>query len=369
MRLQFALRAIVALVFLSILPGPTFADGPGTRKVVIVLPASHPAMEEIITSMQEELARLGFRDEGEITYGIYNAGGDPNKFTAVAQSAISANPDLIVALATPTARAAVKENAGRLPVVFSAVTDPVGAGIVASLDSPGGNVTGVSDAWPYEAQLRLIRDLCPDAKRLGIVYNPAEENSAYGMAIIRDSAPDLGFQITERTVANEGEVAAAASSLVGRIDVFYITSDNVAVSQAPTIVKAGTDNGIPVFAGDSGTVEKGALGAVSVGYSGVGIETGRLVKRILDGESAGAIPVIVAKDEDIHLNLDTAYRVGLELPSTILAAATKTYGTGSPGSLQRSSYSVIYTAIAGALVVLVIIIVLRSRQRKHVGAD
>jgi putative ABC transport system substrate-binding protein len=316
--------------------------------------------------MKEDLSAAGLSEGRGIVYSTYNAGNDPNKFSAVAQGAIAANVDLILAIATPTARAAVRENANRIPLVFSAVTDPLGAGIVNSLDAPGGNVTGVSDAWPYEAQLRLIRRICPDARRVGVIYNPAEENSAYGIKNVRALAPGLGFEIQERPVANEGEVASAAASLVGRVDVFFITSDNVAVAQAPTILKAAFDNGLPVFAGDSGTVQRGALAAASVGYEGVGRETARLIRRILSGEPAGRIPVVVATGDEIHLNLDAARKIKLTLSPALLAAATRIYGTDITSPSQRPANPLFYTIalVAGAAVIVILIISVRRRARQ-----
>ena len=292
------------------------------RHVGIATLMSHPALDSVISNMKEELSRRGFREGDSIRYTLRNANGDANLAVTIVRELEVAKPDVVVAVTTPVAQVAAKEVRG--PLVFSAVTDPVGAGVVASLTSPPPNVTGVSDAWPYRAQLELAREILPTAKRLGVVFNPGEVTSQYGIARIREIAPALGFELVEIPVSNTGEIFGALRLQAPSLDAVYLSSDNTVISGVPAALSVCLDQKKPLFVGDSGTVEQGGLAAVSVGYAGVGRETGGLVARMLGGERS--IPVVVATGDEVFLNLDTARRIGIEIPPAVRARATRVFG-------------------------------------------
>jgi len=283
---------------------------------------THPALDTVVTAMKDELAARGYRDGETIRFTLKNANGDANLGIAMVRELQLQGVDVIVPITTPIAQAAAKE--ADVPIVFSAVTDPVGAGIVDALDVPKPAVTGVSDAWPYRAQLALAREIVPSAKRVGVVYNPGEAASQYGIKQIRRLAPELGFEVIDINVSNTGELYGALSVKIGEVDAVYLSSDNTVIQGLPAALKVSIDAKKPLFVGDSGTVEKGGLAAVSVGYEGVGRATGELVARILAGERS--IPVVVAEGDEIFLNLDTARRIGLEIPASVRARATKVFG-------------------------------------------
>jgi putative tryptophan/tyrosine transport system substrate-binding protein len=314
---------IIALLATGCGKAPS-SEGDTRRKfrVGVATLMSHPALDAVIANMKTELASRGYRQGDNISYTVMNANGDPNAAITIIRSLQASKPDVTVAITTPMAQVAVKEVRGLL--VFSAVTDPVGAGVVDSLSSPPANVTGVSDAWPYQAQLSLARELSPGARVLGVLYNPGESASQYGIKRIEELAPSLGFEIREIPVANMQEIPGALAIHLPKVDALFLSSDNTVIAGAPAALKACLDQNKPLFVGDSGTVEKGGLAAVSVGYAGVGRETGKLVARFLAGERS--IPVVVASGDEIYLNRETARMIGLQFPAPVIRRAKTVFG-------------------------------------------
>lgn len=292
------------------------------KQVAIATLMTHPALDAVIENMKLELGSRGFREGENIQYTVRNANGDVNLAVTIIRELQRSNPDVLVAITTPIAQVAAKE--ARSPIVFSAVTDPVSAGVVASLENPPASVTGVSDAWPYRAQLALAKEIVPSARRLAVVFNPGEAASQFGIARIRELAPSLGFEIVEVPVSNTQEILGALRLRIRNVDAVYLSSDNTVIQGVSAALKVCLDARKPLFVGDSGTVEKGGLAAVSVGYAGVGRSTGELVARVLNGERS--IPVVVAEGNEVFLNLDTARRIGVEVPAPIVERAQQVFG-------------------------------------------
>lgn len=317
----------VALLLSACQPAPTPPEQepakPVVRTVAVATLMTHPSLDLIVSSMKTEMEAKGFKEGETVQYTIRNANGDANAAVGILRELELSGPDVVVAITTPVAQAAIKEV--RSPLVFSAVTDPVGAGVVDSMEKPPAAITGVSDQWPYKAQLELARSLVPGAKTLGVVFNPGEAASQYGIGQIRTLAPPLGFQVTEIPVSNTGEILGALKVKAPGLDAIFLSSDNTVISGVPAALSVSFDQKKPLFVGDAGTVEQGGLAAVSVGYDGVGRETAKLVVRMLAGDRN--IPVVVASDAEAYLNADTAKRIGLEIPADVRARAKKVYGT------------------------------------------
>jgi putative tryptophan/tyrosine transport system substrate-binding protein len=294
-----------------------------TKVVAIATLMNQPALDQVQTGLKEELAKRGWISGKNMTLIIRNANGQMQLAASIAQELVSLNPDVVVPITTPMAQAVVK--IARCPVVFAAVTDPVGAGVVSSLEDPGPNVTGTSDAWPYRDQLRVIREILPHARRLGVLFNPGEAASQYGIRQIRKFAPPLGFTLVEGAVSSTAEVYPVALNLAPRVDALLLSSDNTVIGGVAGAVKVATAKKVPLFAGDSGTVKEGALAAVSVGYLELGRETGRLVDEELGGHHN--IPVWVAGGSEVFINTKAAQLMGVTIPRSILQGATKVYTT------------------------------------------
>lgn len=313
---------VIAVMVIGVIIATQFRKSePDTKVVAIATLMSHPALDAVQENLKKELEKQGLIEGKNIRYVIRNANGQVQLAANIATELASQDPDVIVAITTPMAQAVAKT--ARCPVVFAAVTDPVGAGLVRSLDQGEETITGTSDAWPYEDQLKLIRQISPNAKRLGVLYNPGEAASQYGIKEIRRFAPGLGFELIEGSVSSTGEVYPVAQNLAGRVDALFLSSDNTVIGGVAAAVKVAVEHKIPLYVGDGGTVEKGGLAAVSVGYSGLGTETGKLVVRSLNGERN--IPTVVAKGSDVYINKKAAEMMSVTVPEEVLRNATKVY--------------------------------------------
>jgi putative tryptophan/tyrosine transport system substrate-binding protein len=321
-------RALAALAVTSLLTalilGVSCRTSPGEQQVKTIAIAtlmSHPALDAVQDNLKKELERQGFQEGKNVRYVVKNANGQIPLTASIANELAAQNPDIIVAVTTPMAQAVAKT--AKCPVVFAAVTDPVGAGVVKSLEQGEPNVTGTSDAWPYEDQLKLIRRISPNAKRLGVLYNPGEAASQYGIKEIKKYAPAHGFEVVEGPVTSTNDVYPVSQSLAGRVDALFLSSDNTVISGVAAAVKAAIERKIPLYVGDSGTVEKGGLAAVSVGYQELGVETGKLAARTLRGEKN--IPTVVGHGSEVYLNQKAAEMMGVTIPPDVLSGATKVY--------------------------------------------
>lgn len=228
------------------------------------------------------------------------------------------NLDAVLPIATPVAIAAATSITDT-PIVFSAVTDPVDAGLVPDWNSPGENITGVSDMNPVEDQLQLILDVVDDVEVIGIPYSSAESNSVVQVDAANDAAQVLGVEIQEVAVTNTSEVAQGVESFSG-IDAIYVPTDNTVVSGLETVISYGIDNNIPVFAAESDSVERGTVGTYGLNYYEHGRQAGEMAVSIITGEAEVAdTPTALADDAAMEytFNLDAAEQMGVEIPEDL----------------------------------------------------
>lgn len=294
---------------------------PTKYKVVIVTLLSHPALDQIPINMKEELKKRGYTEGKDIEYLLKNASGDMQLVATIANEIKAFKPSIVVAITTPVAQAISKTWDGLL--VFSAVTDPVGAGIMPDWNTGKGVVTGVSDMWPYKEQIKLMREILPSAKMVGVLFNPGDAASQYGMKQVKKLLPEFEFTAIEGSCYSPVDVGNVAKTLIDKVDVIYLSSDATVISGAAGAAKVCINARKPLIVGDSGTVEKGGLATVSVGYPGVGKETGILVDRLLKGERN--IPTVVAFGDEIYINTKSAELMKTPIPDEVLKKATKVY--------------------------------------------
>lgn len=297
------------------------ADAPPNAPYVAVTQiVEHPALDAVRDGIKDELAEAGYEDGSSLTWKWESAQGQPATATQIAQKFVGERPDLIVAIATPSAQAAVATSED-IPIVFSAVTDPVAAELVPSLDAPSALVTGVSDLSPIDQHLALIKEIIPTVATIGVVYNAGEANSVSLVDLIKAEAPGLELTVVEATVASSADVATAAESLIGKVDVIYVPTDNTVVSALESVLTVGADNQIPVFAGDTDSVERGAIAGISFDYYDVGRQTGDMVVRILNGEQPNEIPVETVETLQLAVNPAAAATMGVEIPAAVQSRA------------------------------------------------
>ncbi|WP_432460899.1 MULTISPECIES: ABC transporter substrate-binding protein [unclassified Agarivorans] len=283
----------------------------------------HPALDAVRDGVKEYLAENGYSGDA-LKFTYESAQGQPAIASQIARKMVGDQPDVIVAIATPSAQAAVSASKN-IPVVFSVVTDPIGAKVVPSLIKPGGNVTGLSDMVNVQQQLELIKEFMPNIKRLGIPFNPGEANSVAIVKAMTEAAAAMGIEVIESAAPKSSDVMIASKQLVGKADAIYCSTDNTIISAFESVVKVGIDAKIPVFAADTASVERGAVAAVGYNYADLGHQTGEIVLRILQGEKPGNIDVKMAEGTDLYVNPKIAQRMGIEVPASVLKRANKIF--------------------------------------------
>lgn len=297
--------------------GPVFAQSVAVTSIV-----EHPALDAIKDGVKEALTKAGYTEPKGLKWEFQTAQGNTAIAAQIARKFVGDKPDVIVAIATPSAQAVVAATK-TIPVVYSAVTDPIAAQLVDTMDPSGTNVTGVSDSLALEKQVELITKVVPDAKRVGMVYNPGEANSVVVVKQMRELLPKAGMTLVEATAARTVDVGAAARSLVGKVDVIYTNTDNNVVSAYEALVKVGNDAKIPLIASDTDSVARGAIAALGVNYHDLGLQTGNMVIKILKGAAPGTLPSETSEKLELHVNPAAAKKQGITLTDAFLKSATK----------------------------------------------
>lgn len=294
------------------------------KKVGIVQIVEHPSLNTIKDSFINELAAKGFKNGENITIDYQNAQGDQTNLKTIAQKFVKNKYDLIVAIATPSAQAVVSETK-EIPIVFSAATDPLGSGLVTSLEKPAGNVTGTSDAVSAEKIMELAKQITPDMKTVGALYNSSETNSVSVIKNLKEYANKNNLKVVEATVMNSSEVQQAVNSLIGKADVIFSPIDNTIASAMPLVAQTANKAKIPVYVGADSMVKDGGLATYGINYSILGKETAAMAADILNGKKAGDIPVKTMTDMDIYLNKKTADTIGITFPADVVKKAAQVF--------------------------------------------
>lgn len=285
---------------------------------------SHPALDASVEGFKEAMAEKGFTEGENVTYDVQNAQGDMATASSIAQKFATDELDLILGIATPTTQAMVKAEK-TTPIVFTAVTDPVGAGLVKDAEAPEANVTGVSDMLPVEPHLELIKKIVPDVKTIGVLYNAGETNSVFLVEAEKKTAEAMGIKVIEATASNSSEVQAAAKSLTGRVDAISVLTDNTIVSALETVIKVSQESKIPLIAGDTDSVKRGAVAAYAFDYKDLGMQAGYMTAEILGGKAIKDTPVQYAENLMLSVNPTAAEAMGVAIPEDLAAEADETF--------------------------------------------
>jgi len=256
-------------------------------KISILQLVEHPALNATREGFLEELNKLGYREGDNLILDFQSAQGNPSLATQIAQKFVSNKPDVIVAIPTLAAQAAMSATKDMdIPVVFSSVTDPVTAKLVTNLEAPEGNVTGVSNFVPVEPQFKLFKRVLPTLKTLGIVYNPGEANSIALNTMMEKIAPSFGLTLVFAPAAKSSDVLTATQSLCGKVDAVFVNNDNTALSAFKSVVRAAKACRIPAFVSDLDIADQGALASLGPDQREVGRQTARMVDFILRNPEA-----------------------------------------------------------------------------------
>ncbi|KWO05513.1 ABC transporter substrate-binding protein [Burkholderia cepacia] len=310
----FAIRSITAGVAALALAGAAHAQ---TVKVLSIV--DHPALDAIRDGVRAELKAEGYGDD-KLKWEYQSAQGNTGTAAQIARKFVGDQPDVIVAIATPAAQAVVASTKS-VPVVYSGVTDPVAAQLVKGWGPSGTNVTGVSDKLPLDRQVALIKRVVPNAKTVGMVYNPGEANSVVVVKQLKDILAKQGMTLKEAAAPRTVDIGPAAKSLIGKVDVIYTNTDNNVVSAYEALVKVANEAKIPLVAGDTDSVKRGGIAALGINYGDLGRQTGKVVARILKGEKPGAIASETSSNLELFANTGAAAKQGVTLAPDLLKDA------------------------------------------------
>lgn len=302
----------------SQLPEQFHAQFPVVVAITQIVP--HPSLDLIRQGIEDEL-----RDQKvACTIEFENAQGNIATATQIAQKFVSQKPAVIVPITTPSAQATyavVSASAKNIPVVFAAVNDPVAAKLVPDMTKAGKGITGLSDLPPIADQVALIEEILPNIKKVGVVYNPGESNSAALLEIFEKALAQRRITLVRATAANMVDVTAATKSLVGKVDAIYIPNDNTVVAALEALLRVTRDNGIPVFCADPESVKQGCLGTVAHSQYGLGRQAGKMVAKVLSGIDIQTLPVETPTEVEMSLNRDTADALNITLPEAVVKRA------------------------------------------------
>lgn len=322
----------MAKTFLRILASTLLLTGFGlaqadeTKTVAITQIVEHPALDAVHQGVKDELAERGYNEGDNLELMHESAQGNSAIASQIARKFVGDQPDVIVAIATPSAQTAAAATRN-IPVVFSAVTDPVAAKLVKSLEAPGANITGVSDMLPLDRHLDMVLRVVPDAKTVGTVYNPGEANAVALVELLEERLEARGLKLEKAAATKTSEVLGAARSLSDKVDAIYLTTDNTVISAAEAVISVGERAKIPVFAADTATVERGAVAAMGFNYYDLGRQTGAMVARILEGAAPADIPVETVEKLELFVNPAAAERMGVTLDDDLISEAAKVIGS------------------------------------------
>ncbi len=321
--IAMVLAALAAMTSLTACSGGQTAssgtDGgeDGTYTIGVVQYATHPSLDNCYEGFLKGLADEGFVEGENLTIDFQNAQGDTANCDLMAKTMVTSRVDLLAGIATPAVMSEYSAaKSSDIPIVFTAVSDPVSAGLVQSIEQPGSNCTGTSDVLPLEKQVKMIRAFLPDATKIGVIYTTSEPNSVSHLEKLQGIAADNGFEVIAVGVTNSSEVASAAASVVAQgADCINNFTDNNVVDNLSAVIKAANDGGIPVFGSEIEQVKNGCLASESIDYVALGEQTGRMAARILSGEDASTMPVEEVEDATPVYNSEVLEALGLTLPA------------------------------------------------------
>lgn len=291
-------------------------------KVGAVTIMSHPSLDLVYQGVKEGLASAGYVEGDNLELSFENPQGDQSTLANIVNTYAGSDRQYFVAIATPPAQALAQVVKDR-PIVFASVTDPVAAGLVDSMQSPGGNVTGTSDQLPTDRQLAVIKELKPGVKTVGIVYSSGEVNAQVQAEAAIEAGKKLGLTVKTATVTNGSEVQQAAESL--DVDAYFVLVDNTVVSAMESMVQVAEQHQRLLVASDADSVQRGAAAALATDYEAQGKQTGELLAKVIKGADPATTSVELQKTLEFAINPAAAKRMGVSIPDEVVKKADETF--------------------------------------------
>jgi len=311
------MRKLLLALSIAALSTPAIATDITIAVTAIV---EHPALDAARDGVKEGLAAAGYTEGDKIDFVYQSAQGQPATAAQIARKFVGDEVTVIVPISTPSAQAAAAATKD-IPIVFTAVTDPLGAQLVSSLEKPGGNITGLSDLSPLQDHIDLMKEIMSDIEKVGVIFNPGEPNSVSLVTVLKELAGPSGLTIIESPATKSADVQQAARALVGKVDAIYIPTDNTVVSALEGVVAVAEENSVPLFASDTDSVKRGAIATIGFDYRDIGLQTAEVIVRVLNGDNPGDIEVVNAVGTDLFVNPGAAAKMGISIPEAIVARA------------------------------------------------
>jgi putative ABC transport system substrate-binding protein len=300
------------------------AQADTVKSIAMIIMSDTPQLIEVKDGVLKGLASHGFVEGKNLKVDFKSAQGNFGTAQQIVRQFVGDRPDVIVPITTPTSQAAVAATKD-IPIVFTTVTDPLGSKLVPSLKHPGGNATGISDVVPTERQLEVVKQIVPNLKRLGLVYDPSLDNARATVESVKALAPKMGFATVESPAMGLNNVPSAGQALVGKVEAIFVPNDTTVYAAFESLVKVAQDTKTPIFTAERRSVQRGAVATVGYDFVDMGVKTADLVVQVLNGRKPGDMDVVFMKDIpnalDLYVNKASAEKMGVTIPPDLLAKA------------------------------------------------
>lgn len=316
------MKKLLAFVLaLTLFCMPMMASAIEVKKTIGVIQyVQHVALDSAREGFVQALADNGFVDGENIVLDIQNAQADASNLATISDRFVGNNVDLVLAIATPAAQSTAGKTT-TIPILGTAITDYVAARLITSNEVPGTNVSGTTDMNPVADQIKLLKELFPDTKTVGVLYTSSEDNSVLQAKMAKEAIEAEGMIYTEVTITNSNDVQQATQSIVEECDAIYIPTDNVFASSMPVVYEVATAAKKPLIGGEAGMVQAGGLATLGINYHDLGYQTGLMAIRVLNGEDISTMPIETAAKMDYTFNSTYAEAIGYTIPEAYQAYA------------------------------------------------
>ena len=313
-KMLFVVGLIIIIGVLSVII-PKFMKQQNTVKndqvkVGVLQFVTHPALDEIYAGIKEGLADEGY---AKAKINFYNAQADQSKVTTMSSQLVDQKNNVLIGIATPSAQGLVNATSD-IPVIMGAVSDPVGAKLIKNVKKPESNITGVSDKFPVDKEIELIKSLTPNVKKIGVLYSSSEDNSKSQVAEFKKEAAEKGLEVSEYAVSSTNDVTTIVNVALSKEDAIYVPVDNTIASAFSTVIALSNAAKKPVFPSVDTMVAQGGLAAVTINQHDLGVATGKMAAQVLKGKKVSELPVEFYNTTTPVANKDTAKLLGITIP-------------------------------------------------------
>lgn len=313
---------VVAALFLTQKEQNNSTNSTEKVKIGVLQFVTHDSLDEIYKGIKAGLEEGGYTTTENLSIDFMNAEGDQSQVQTMSKKLVDNGNELLIGIATPAAQGLANATT-ELPIIMGAVTDPVGANLVTDLKNPGGNITGVSDQTPVADTVSLIKEITPNAKTIGVLYSSNEDNSKIQVAEFKAAAEEAGYTVLEYAVASSNELASTVEVASSKVDALFTPVDNTVASAFSTVVSVANKSKTPIFTSVEDMVEGGGIASVTLSQYDLGVATGKMAAKILDGAHPADTPVQIFNEGTVVVNQKVAKELGITLSDDVINQASK----------------------------------------------